>query len=59
MEKFYEELINHISSYALLFGGETDNMCYDIRKAVYKILSRQRIGKCGNLEIYKIYTLRS
>lgn len=38
VEKFYEEFVNHISESALLFGGETDNMSYDIRKAIYKVM---------------------
>jgi len=51
VEKFYEELIDHISSYALLFGGETDNMSYDIRKAVYKILHQD--NELANAETWK------
>lgn len=50
-EKFYEEFIEHISSHALLFGGETDNMSYDIRKKVYNILHQD--NKLANAETWK------
>jgi hypothetical protein len=41
VERFYEDFINHISESALLFGGETDNMSYDIRKAIYKVIQNE------------------
>lgn len=51
VEKFYEEFVDHISNHAILFGGETDNMSYDIRKAVYKILHQD--NELTNVETWK------